>query len=82
MCGVLVPNSENLQLDSTFSFRSIVLSLVEYYSRYTVGRNNGMLKKLLLVLILALNFAAAANVTVNHVPWPDCFPCDDTPNPN
>lgn len=35
-----------------------------------------MLKKLLLALVLALQFAAAANVTVNHVPWPTCWPCD------
>jgi hypothetical protein len=35
-----------------------------------------MFKKIMLVLILALQFAVAANVTVNHVPWPDCWPCD------
>jgi hypothetical protein len=39
-----------------------------------------MLKRILLVLVLALQFAAVARVSVNHVPWPECFPCDDNPN--
>jgi hypothetical protein len=36
-----------------------------------------MLKRILLVFVLVLQFAAAANVTVNNVPWPECFPCDN-----
>ena len=35
-----------------------------------------MLKKLVLVVFLALQFVAVANVSQKVVPWPDCFPCD------
>jgi len=35
-----------------------------------------MLKKFVFALILALQLAAAANVTRTPVPWPDCWPCD------
>ncbi len=37
-----------------------------------------MFKKMLLAFVLVFGFAVAANVTVNHVPWPECFPCPDT----
>jgi hypothetical protein len=36
-----------------------------------------MLKKALLALILALQFAAVANVVTASAPWPSCFPCDE-----
>jgi hypothetical protein len=39
-----------------------------------------MFKRILLVLVLAVQFAAVARVSVSHVPWPECFPCDDNPN--
>jgi len=35
-----------------------------------------MLKKVVLVLFLALQFAAVAKVNTNAMPWPECFPCD------
>jgi hypothetical protein len=35
-----------------------------------------MLKKLIIVLFLGIQFAVAANVTVNSAPYPECFPCD------
>jgi|GEM_PF-3009743 len=33
-----------------------------------------MLKKVLLLIVLAIQFAAVANISVNHVPWPECTP--------
>jgi len=36
-----------------------------------------MLKKLVVAFILVLQFAIAANVTRQPVPWPQCFPCND-----
>ena len=52
---------------------------MEYYPPVVAGRKEKMLKKILLALVLALQFAAAANVTRDPVPWPECFPCDDVP---
>ena len=34
-----------------------------------------MLKKLLIVVFLAVQFAAVANIQTNIVPLPRCFPC-------
>lgn len=34
------------------------------------------MKKALVVLFLALQFVAVANVTSNIMPLPRCFPCD------
>jgi hypothetical protein len=36
-----------------------------------------MLKKLVLVLILTLQFAMVAQVGTSIVPMPDCFPCGE-----
>ncbi len=36
-----------------------------------------MFKRILLALVLAVQFAAVVNVGVNNVPWPRCFPCDN-----
>jgi hypothetical protein len=36
-----------------------------------------MLKKLVVAMFLMLQFAMAANVTNNYIPWPECFPCDN-----
>jgi len=52
---------------------------LEYYPPVAARRKCRMLKKILLALVLVLQFAVAANVTVNHVPWPECFPCDNLP---
>lgn len=41
-----------------------------------------MLKRIVLVLVLAVQFAAVAKVGVNNVPWPRCFPCDNVVSPN
>ncbi len=34
------------------------------------------MKKLVLLAVLALQFLVAANFSVDHAPWPTCFPCD------
>jgi hypothetical protein len=34
-----------------------------------------MVKRTLLVVILALHFFALSTPTTAHAPWPDCFPC-------
>ena len=33
------------------------------------------MKKLLLVLALALQFVVAANIATGEPPWPECYPC-------
>ena len=38
-------------------------------------RGYTMLKKLLIVMFLAVQFAAVANVAAPRVPLPPCFPC-------
>jgi hypothetical protein len=39
-----------------------------------------MLKKTIIMLILAMNFAIAVNSLAQDVPYPHCYPCppDDT----
>ena len=34
-----------------------------------------MLKRVLIVMLFALQFVAVANVSTQE-PWPDCLPCD------
>jgi hypothetical protein len=60
--------------------KSIVRFDWRYYPPGEAGRRGEMLKRILLVVVLALQFAATARITVNHIPWPECFPCDDNPN--
>ncbi len=38
-----------------------------------------MLKKMMLTLILALQFSAIVNMANAEIPFPQCWPCPDDP---
>jgi len=67
-------------MDSTKNDESIVRFELRYYPFGEAGRRGYMMKRILMVLVLAVQFAAVAGV--NNVPWPRCFPCNDIVSTN